>query len=108
MAVARRQHDSLWVGLEAKVAARPGLDRRQMAPRGMISVTTEILGRELPVARHDPFVHAADDLDPAVAAIEERVEIPRHLAEILAQWRRLGVEGREPQTLVIVELRDRH
>ena len=49
-----------------------------------------------------------DDFDPALAPVDERVEIPRHLAEIVAQWRRLGVEGGEQQPLVIVELRHRH
>ena len=38
----------------------------------------------------------ADKLDAALSAVEERIEIPRHLAEILAQRRRLGVECRKP------------
>src|SRR5262249_12955689 len=58
-----------------------------------------------PIARHDPFMHAADDLDTALAAIKEHVEIPLHLAEIVVQWQRIGIERGEPQSLVIVELR---
>ncbi len=74
----------------------------------MVGVATEILGRELPIARHDPFVHAANHLDATLAPVEERVEIPAHLAEILAQRRRLGIEGGEVQPFVIVELRHWH
>src|SRR5205814_5833162 len=67
-----------------------------------------IFGWELPVARHDPFMHAADHLDAALAAVEKGVEIPAHLAEILAQWRRLWVERRKVEALVTVELGHRH
>ena len=74
----------------------------------MIAVAAEILRRELPIARHDPFVHAADHLDTALAAVEERVEIPAHLAEILGERRCFEVEGGEVQTFVIVELRYGH
>ena len=79
-----------------------------MAPGHVVAVAGEILRRELPVARHDPFVDAADQLDAALPAVEEAVEVPRHLAEILAQRRRFGIEGGEPQALVLVELRHRH
>ena len=73
----------------------------------MIGVAAEIFGRELPVARHDPFVRA-DHLDPALTAVEESVEVPGHLAEVFAQGRRLRVEGGEQQSLVAVQLRNRH
>ena len=53
-------------------------------------------------------MHAADHLDAALAAVEKGVEIPRHLAEIVEERRRLRVEGGEQQPLVIVELRHRH
>src|SRR5215471_14588933 len=78
-----------------------------MAPLHMVGIPAEIFRREFPVARHDPFVHAAENLDAALAAIEEVVQIPGHLAEIFAQWRRLGIERGEEQPLVIVELRYR-
>src|SRR5271156_4046679 len=71
----------------------------------MVAVTGKVFSRELPIARHDPFMHAADDLDTALAAIKEHVEIPLHLAEIIVQRRCRGVESGEPQPLVIVELR---
>ena len=48
-----------------------------------------------------------EHLDPALAPVEEHIEIPRHLAEIVAQWRRLRVEGGEDQSAVAVELRHR-
>src|SRR5207244_1513087 len=108
MAVAGRQCPAIGVRLDAEIAARSDLHGGEMAPMHVIAVATEILGRELPIAWHDPFVHAADDLDAAFAAIEEGVEVPAHLAEILAQRRRLGIEGGEPEALVIVELRHRH
>jgi len=49
----------------------------------MVAVTAKILGGKFPVARHDPFVHAADHLDPALATVEEGIQIPGDLAEIL-------------------------
>src|SRR5260221_5975501 len=78
-----------------------------MAPLHVIAVTGEVLRRKLPIAGHDPFVDAADDRDAAFPAIEKRVEIPGHLAEIVAQRRRLGIEGGEYEALVAVELRYR-
>src|SRR5438105_332692 len=73
-----------------------------------LTCAAEILGRELPIARHDPFVNAADHLDAALAPVEEGVEVPAHLAEILAQGRRRRIEAREEEPFVLVELRDRH
>src|SRR5215469_13019392 len=78
-----------------------------MAPRHVVAIAAEIFGREFPVARHDPFVHAADHLDAALATVKEGVEIPGHFAEILAQRWRLGIEGGEVEALVAVELRYR-
>src|SRR5258708_6719004 len=78
-----------------------------MAPRHVVCVAAEILGREFPIAWHDPFVHAANDFDAAFAAVEEGIQIPGHLPQILAQWRRLRVKGGKQQALVIVQLRHR-
>src|SRR6516164_1195082 len=78
-----------------------------MTPRGVVAVAAEVFGRKFPVARHDPFVHATNHLDTALATVEERIQVPRHLAEILAQRRRLGVEGGEVEPLVAVEVRHR-
>src|ERR1700730_2292746 len=71
VAVARRQHHPIRVRTDAKVAAGAGLDRREVAPRGVVAVAAEVLGRELPIARHDPFVHAADHLHTTLAPVEE-------------------------------------
>ena len=76
-----------------------------MAPRDVVAVTSEIFRREFPVARHDPFVDAADHLDTTLTAVKERVEVPSHFAKILAQRRRRRIKGGEPQALVIVDLR---
>src|SRR5215469_7484973 len=81
MAIAGRHHDPKRVRVDTEVAARARLDRREMAPRDVIAVTTEIFSGEFPVARHNPFVHAADDLDPALATVKERVLVPRRPAE---------------------------
>src|SRR6516164_8143638 len=105
MPVAGRQRRSQGVWNDAEIAARTGLNRREVAPADVIAVAAKILGRQLPIARHNPFVHAADDLDAAFSAVEERIEIPGHLPQIFAQWRRLSVKGREVQSFVIVQLR---
>src|SRR5271169_5573409 len=78
-----------------------------MAPLYVVAVAAEVFGGEFPVARHDPFVHAANELDAALATVEERIQVPGHLAEIFAQRRGLRVEGGEEQPLVAVELRHR-
>src|SRR2546423_3857556 len=74
----------------------------------MIAVPGKVLRRELPVARHNEFVHAANDLDATLVPVEESIEIPGHFAEILAQRGRFWIEGGEPQALVAVELRHRN
>ena len=86
-------------------AAEPDLDAGQVVPLDVVGVAAEILGGELPIARHDPFM-GRDDLDAAFAPVDEGVEIPGHLAEILAQRRRLGIEGGEPESLVTLQLRN--
>src|SRR6202030_2533081 len=83
--------------------AEPGRDRRTVTPMHVVGVPAEILGRKLPVARRDPFV-GRDDLDAALAAVDKRVDIPGHLAEVLAQRRRLGIDGRKIQALVTLPL----
>jgi hypothetical protein len=74
----------------------------------MITVAGKVLSRELPVARHDPFMDAADDLDTALATVEKRIEIPGHLTKILAQRRHERIGGGEPETFVVGDLRDRN
>jgi hypothetical protein len=75
----------------------------------VIAVAAEILGREFPVARDQPFLHAADDFAAALAAvpaIERQVEIPEELAEIVEKRRRRRVPGRPHRSLVAAQLRD--
>src|SRR6059058_4037395 len=75
----------------------------------VITVAAEILGRKLPVARHEPFLDAAQDFGAAVAAVpavERLVEIAGEIAEILAQRRRRLVPGGPDRALVDADLRD--
>src|SRR5439155_4432372 len=75
----------------------------------VIAVAAEILGLKLPVARHQPFLDAAQDLGAAVAAIpavEGLVEIAGEIAEIFAQRRRRLVPGGPYRALVDADLRD--
>src|SRR6516162_6454208 len=88
-----------------RTKTEPTPDRRKMAPRHVVGVAGEVFGGEFPIAGDDPFMHAADDLDAAFATIEENVQIPGYLPEILAQRRRLRVESGEQQSLVAVQLR---
>src|SRR6516165_7651855 len=107
MTVAGRHQASLglWFGRCAR--AEIGYNSREVAPLYVVGIATKVFGREFPVARHDPFVHAANDLDASFAAVEERIQIPGHLAQIFAQRRRLRVESGKQQSLVTVELRYR-
>src|ERR1700693_3152891 len=62
----------------------------------VVAVAAEILGRELPVARHEPFLDATQNFRAAVAAVpavEGLVEIAREIAEILDEGRRRLVPG---------------
>src|ERR1700722_6215382 len=103
-----RHHRARRVGFGRDAAAEIGLDRGQMRPTDVIGVAAEIFGRKLPIARHDPFVDAADHLDPPLASVEEIIEVPGHFAEIMDERRRRGIEGGEIQPLVAVELRGRY
>jgi hypothetical protein len=72
----------------------------------MIEVATKVLGGKLPVAQHYPLM-GADHLDPALATVEKRIQIPAHFPEVFAQRRRLRVKGGKQQPLVAVQLRHR-
>src|ERR1700687_382928 len=82
----------------AAAAARADPDQIDRAVADVvIAVAAEILGRELPVARHQPFLDAAQNLGAAVAAVpavERLVEIPGEIAEIINKRRRRLVPGR--------------
>ena len=46
------------------------------------------------------------DFSAAFAPIEKNIKIPGHVAQILQQFRRVGIEGGEDESLVAVDLRD--
>ena len=98
--VAGRNHGALSRGAGPKVAAEPGGDGGQVAPAGMIAVAAEILGRHLPVGRDGPLVDAANYLHAAFAPVEEHVQVPRGVAQVVEQRRSIGVESGEDQPLV--------
>src|SRR4051794_13102126 len=60
-----------------------------------------------PVTRDDPLMHPTHDLNAALTTVEERVQVPRHLPEIVQQRGRHRVKGRKEQALVTVELGNR-
>src|SRR3569833_1088801 len=80
---------------------------RPVIPGNVITVAAEVFGGDLPVTRDDPFVRAGKDLDTPVAPIEDRIQIPRHLPEILAQGRGGIIERSKNQPLVAVDLSNR-
>ena len=54
----------------------------------VIGVAAEILGREFPVARHAPFLHAAQQFGLRLApvpAVELQIEKPRERPEIFLE-----------------------
>src|SRR3954454_8226915 len=69
----------------------------------VVGVAAEILGRKFPVARHAPFLHAAQQFGltlAAVPAVELQIEKPRERPEIFLERGRLRVPGREDRALV--------
>ena len=75
----------------------------------VIGVAAEILGREFPVARHQPFLDAAQHFGLALAAVpavELQVEVAGEVAEIFDEARRGRIPGRPDRALVVVHLRD--
>ncbi len=74
----------------------------------VIAVAAEILGREFPIARDQPFLDAAQHLGLAlapVAAVEDQVEIAGEAAEIFGERRRGRVPGGPHAAFVDAELR---
>ena len=61
-----------WPGSTAR--SKTHLHRRQVAPAHVVRVTAKIFRGEFPVARNHPL-HAPDDLDAALAAVEKIVQI---------------------------------
>src|SRR5581483_5502555 len=58
----------------------------------VVGVAAEVLGSGLPVRVDHPAV-GPDDLGAALAAVEQAIQVPGHAAQVLAQRRRLGIEG---------------
>src|SRR5262245_7735994 len=73
----------------------------------MVTIATEILGGEFPVAGDHPLVHPSDHLNAPLATIEEGIQIPGYVPEILQERRRCRVEGGKQQPLITVHLRHR-
>src|SRR4029450_624524 len=73
----------------------------------MVAIAAEILGGEFPVAGDYPFVHPSDHFDTPLATIEEGIQIPGHVPEILQERRRCRIEGGKQQPLIAVQLRHR-
>ncbi|MCH7659490.1 MAG: sulfite exporter TauE/SafE family protein, partial [Euryarchaeota archaeon] len=70
MAVTRRDYRSFPGLAGAEVTAKPGVYRGKVAPSGVIAVAAEVLGRHLPVGRHNPLMHASHNLNPAFPPVE--------------------------------------
>src|SRR6202043_1373756 len=82
----------------AAAAARADPDQIDRAVADVVvAVAAEILGREFPVARDQPFLNPAEQLAAALAAVpavERQVEIAPEIAEIFEKRRRGWVPGR--------------
>ena len=94
----------------AALAARPDPDQVDRAVADVVvGVAAEVFRREFPVARNQPFLHAAQHLGlalPAVPAVEDQIEKGRELAEIFEKRRRRRVPRGPHRALVVARLRD--
>ena len=66
----------------------------------MISVRSELLCRELPVAGNDPLLDAGDRLGPLLTAVEHNVHIEFDVTQVFVERRRVGVPVGKNQALV--------
>ena len=98
--------------LQVAAAAAAGADADQIdraVTDVVVAVAAEILCREFPVARYQPFLDAAQYFGAAVAAVpavEREVEIADKIAEIFEKGRRHRVPAGPHRALVEAELRD--
>src|SRR5206468_448506 len=75
----------------------------------VITVSREILGRELPVTRDEPLVDAADRLGSALApvpGVEKEIEIELVAAQVFGEGRSGRVPRRPDRALVVLHPRD--
>ena len=98
------QHSALAVRGCGGGVGEVGDDGRQVSPLDVVGIAGKIFGTELPVAGDDPALRGPENLDTALAAVEEEVEVPGHLAEVFQQRGGVGVEGAEVEALVVVDL----
>src|SRR5262249_52307102 len=81
---------------------------RAMA-HAVIAIAREVLRGELPVARDQPLVDAADGLRPTLAsvpAVEQEIEVELVAADVVQERRARAVPGRPDRTLVAGALGD--
>ncbi len=73
----------------------------------VIAVAGEVLGGELPVARDEPLVDAADRLGAALAPVprvEQQIEIELVAADVVEERRSVRVPGRPDRALVTLHV----
>jgi hypothetical protein len=84
---------------------RPDADEIDRAVADIvIAVAAEILRRKFPIARDQPFLDAAQQFDPAVAAVpavQNQIEVAREIAEVFGKGRSRRVPGCPDRPLVV-------
>src|SRR5207249_11749612 len=75
----------------------------------MVVVAVEVLGDELPIAGHDPFVHPADHLGarlPSIVRVQEAIEEDLEPTDVVEERRGGRVPGGPDGSFVDRELCD--
>ena len=88
--------------------SQPGDLRGFVCGGAVVGIPGEVLGGELPVARHPPLDHPAQHLRSALAAVprvQQRIEVQAHTAEVFVERRRGRVPGGPDGSLVDFHLR---
>ncbi|MOA16068.1 hypothetical protein D3C78_1362620 [compost metagenome] len=76
-----------------------------MTEQGMILIAGELLGRELPVAVNYPLLHATDNFGAAFPPIQQTIQIPGHITQILFEWRSTGIPVAKYQAFIAFDTR---
>ena len=71
VAFARRDRNTVGALAQTKPSGEPSIYRREVGPGDMIAVADEIVRGQFPIAGNHPLVHAANDLYPALTAVEK-------------------------------------